>query len=151
MASKLSNSTQIVAVFLYIAKAFDKVPHQRLLLRREYYGIRSNTLQWIVSFLNNRKQCVNVEGVLPVTSGVPQGTVLGPLLFLMFINELPESITSSVKLFADDCLVYRTIHFTNDAIQLLEDHDHLGLFKCSIMHISNKCSKVCDKYTINGN
>ena len=75
MACNLSNSAQIYVVFLDFAKAFDKVPHIRLLLKLEYYGIRSNTLQWIGSFLNNRKQCVIVEGVssnvVPVTSGVP--------------------------------------------------------------------------------
>ena len=101
------------------------------------------------------------SNVVPVTSGVPQGTVLGQLLFHIFINDLRESITSSVKLFADDRLVYRTIHSSNDAIQLQEDHVQLGLWvnsrqmtidphKCSIMHISNKRNIVCAKYTING-
>ena len=164
MTCNLSNGTQIDAVFLDFAKAFDKVPHQRLLLKLEYYGIRSNTLQWIGSFLNNRKQCVIVEGVssnvVPVTSGVPQGSVLGQLLFLIFLNDLPESITSSVKLFADNCLAYRTIHSSNDAIRLQEDLVQLGLWvnsrqmtlnphKCSVMHISNKHNTVCAKYTIN--
>ena len=126
MTCNLSNGTQIDAVFLDFAKAFNKVPHQRLLLKLEYYDIRSNTLQWIGSFLSNRKQCVIVEGVssnvVPVTSGAPQGTVLGQLLFLNFIiNDLTESIASSIKLFADDCLVYRTIHSSDDAIQLRKD------------------------------
>ena len=75
MAFNLSSSTQIDSVFQDYAKAFDKVPHQRLFLKLEYYGIRSNTLQWIGSFRNNRKQCVNVEAVssnvVPVASGVP--------------------------------------------------------------------------------
>ena len=131
MACNLCNSTQIDAVILDFATAFDIVSHQRRLLKVEYYGIRSNTLPWRVSFHNNRKQCVIVEGVsssvVPVASGVKQGTVLGPLLFLIFINDMPESITSSAKSFADDCLVYRTIHSTNDATILQEDLDQLGL------------------------
>ena len=83
------------------------------------------------------------------------------LIFLIFINNLPESITPSVKLFADNCLVYHTIHSSNDAIQLLEDLVQLGLCvnswqmtlslnKCPITHISNKRNTVCAKYTING-
>ena len=86
---------------------------------------------------------------------------LGPLLFLIFINDLTESITSSVKLLADDCLVSRTIHSSNNVIQLQEDIVQLGLWvnswlmtliphKCSIRHISNKHNTVCAKYTING-
>ena len=101
------------------------------------------------------------SNVVPVTSGVPQGTVLGPLLFLIFINDMTESITSSVKLFADDCFVYRTIRSSNNAIQLLEDlvqhrlwvnswQMTLNPHKCSIMQISNKLNTVCAKYTIKG-
>ena len=130
MTCNLSYGTQIDAVFLDFAKSFNKVPHQRLLLK--YYDIRSNILQWIGNFLSNRKQRVIVDGVssnvVPVTFGVPQGTVLGPLLFLIFINDMTESITSSVKLFSDDCLVYYTIHSSNDAIQLQEDLYQLGLW-----------------------
>ena len=71
------------------------------------------------------------SNVVPVTSGVPQGTVFGPMLFIIFINDLTESITSSVKLFADNCLVYRTIHSSNDAIKLQEDLVQLGLWENS--------------------
>ena len=71
------------------------------------------------------------SNVVPVTSGVTQGTVLGLLLVLIFINDLTDSITSTVKLFADDCLPYCTIHSLNDAIQLQEDLVQLGL--CWIM------------------
>ena len=101
------------------------------------------------------------SNVVPVTTGVPQGTVLGPLLVLIFINDLTESITSSAKLFAYDCLVYHTIHSSIDAIQLQKDLVQIGLWlnswqitldphKCSIVHISHKRNTVCAKYTING-
>ena len=97
---------------LDFSKAFDVVPHRRLLGKVKHYGITGQTLNWISEFLSGRTQCVVVDGAescwIPVTSGVPQGTVLGPLLFLLYINDLPDCVSSSVRLFADDCLLYRS-------------------------------------------
>ena len=83
------------------------------------------TLQWITSFLHNRSQQVVIEGTYSspckVTSGVPQGTVLGPKLFLLYINDLISNIQSTVRLFADDCLIYRPINSPNDHQLLQQD------------------------------
>ena len=120
-------------IFTDFAKAFDTVPHQRLLYKLDWYGIRGNLKNWISSFLNHRTQCVVLDGIssprCPVLSGVPQGTVLGPTLFSIYINidiydinDLPESILhSSIKLFADDCIIYRAIRTPEDAERLQED------------------------------
>ena len=106
------------------AKAFDKVPHRRLLYKLDYYGIRGSTHKWITSWLSGRFQKVVLDGQasdpVPVLSGVPQGSVLGPVLFLIFINDLPENIRSSVRLFADDCVLYRNIEYPTDC-QILQD------------------------------
>ena len=108
------------------AKAFDVVPHQRLLYKLNWYGIRGTTSQWIQSFLSNHSQRVMLEisqsSLIHVTSGVPQGTVLGPVLFLVYINDLPDSIShSTVRLFADDCLLYKTIQSSQDATDLQQE------------------------------
>ena len=112
------------------AKAFDKVPHRRLLHKLEYYGIRGSTHKWINSWLSGRSQQVVLDGQaadpVPVLSGVPQGLVLGPALFLIFINDLPDNIRSSVRLFVDDCVLYRNIHSLQDCLILKEDLTSLG-------------------------
>ena len=100
----------IDAVFLDFAKAFDKVSHAHLLYKLECYGIKGQILTWLRDFLTSRKQRVVIEGQasdwLNVTSGVPQGSILGPLLFLVYINDLPYSVTCNADFFADDTVLH---------------------------------------------
>jgi hypothetical protein len=122
----LERDSQVDIILLDFAKAFDKVPHHRLLHKLEYYGVNPKTNRWIRSFLENRKQSIILEGTVskqvPVLSGVPQGTVLGPLLFLAYINDMPETATSSeIILFADDSLLYHTINNQTDSDLLQRD------------------------------
>ena len=101
---------QIDIAVLDFSKAFDTVPHDGLLSKLKHYSIDKNICQWISNFLKERKQCVVVDGLssslVDVDSGVPQGTVLGPIL-LLHIDDLPSIVSSKVRLFADDCLIYR--------------------------------------------
>ena len=110
---------------LDFSKAFDMVSHRRLMSKLDHYGIRGNTHKWISSFLNNRNQKVVIDGyssdTISVDSGVPRGSVLGPILFLVFINDLPDLVKSKCRLFADDCLVYNEIAILNDFLQLQKD------------------------------
>ena len=116
---------QVDVILLDFSKAFDTVPHQRLLQKLNKYGIRNHTLNWISSFLTNRTHHVVVNGstsnVESVLSGVPQGTVLGPLLFLIYINDIEQNLTSKIRLFADDSAIYRNINSPNDAKSLQND------------------------------
>ena len=109
-------------IILDFSKAFDRIPHRHLLKKIHHYGIRGNTHKSIESFLFNRSQQVVAEGktseTVPVISRVPQGSVLGPLLFLMFINDLPENLTSDTRLFDDDAIVYCQIHSVEDKVIL---------------------------------
>ena len=121
---------QTDVIIMDFAKAFDKVPHRRLLYKLHHYGIRGSTHQWIASWLSERFQKVVLDGQasdpVPVLSGVPQGSVLGPVLFLIFMNDLPDNIRSSVRLFADDCVLYMNIKTITDCQILQDDLNSLG-------------------------
>ena len=106
ISNNTRNNHQTDVLVMDFAKALDKVGHKRLLKKLSRYGINGPTANWIRQFLANRTQRVVVDGdfsdVAPVTSGVPQGSVLGPCLFLLYINDLAESLDSKVRLFVDD-------------------------------------------------
>ena len=127
----LDRKEQIDAILLDFSKAFDKVDHQILISKLHNYGIQHSTLNWLKSFLSNREQTVVVDGSesspLPVLSGVPQGTVLGPLLFLVYINDISADLSpgTKIRLFADDSLLYRTISTPDDSRTLQKDLDVL--------------------------
>ena len=146
-SQNLSIPTDVI--FLDLAKAFDSVPHERLLLKLKSNGIDGRLLSWLRHFLVGRKQRVVVRGSCSdwscVTSGTPQGTILGPLLFLLYINDITESISSTVKLYADDTKIYREI---TDAIvdcQLLQDDlSNLSEWACKwqLRFNADKCESM---------
>ena len=129
LANGLDDSQQIDGILLDFSKAFDKVPHRRLAAKLHHYGVRGKTLSWTQSFLADRTQTVTLEcqasSTSPVTTGVSQGTVLGPLLFLVYINDLPSRVKAIPRLFADDCFLYRIINSPVDAQALQDDLDAL--------------------------
>jgi len=117
----MENRFQVDIILLDFAKAFDTVPHKRFLQKLSSYGIGSCTHHWIQTWLTQRSQVLlDGECSLPasVLSGVPQGTVLGPLMFLIYINDISEQVSSPLHLFTDDCLLYRVIHNKADAQRL---------------------------------
>ena len=159
----LDNGKSLDVVFFDFAKAFDSVPHRRLLLKLSAYGIRGKLLSWIEHFLIDRWQRVTVMGESSawseVTSGVPQGSVLGPLLFLVYINDLPEVVCTKAQIFADDTKLYHTVGNGDQAQELQDDINSLYLWsqqwqlpfndaKCKRMHLGNRNAER--EYQING-
>ena len=162
----LEDKSQTDVIFLDFAKAFDKVSHQGLLEKAYFYGIRGHTFKWIKSFLDNRSQQVVIDGHFSIdakiTSGVPQGSVLGPLLFLIYINDLPNCVQNSVcRLFADDCILYQRIRTSQDSDKLQADLDQLqkcestwlmefNTSKCQAISITNKIKPIIGRYQVHG-
>ena len=120
---RYTSNTDII--YFDFSKAFDTVPHLRLLHKLEVYGIKDKLLMWFKNFLVGRQQCVVLNNIQSswsiVTSGVPQGSVLGPLLFTIFVNDIPHIVRSDIYLFADDIKLSRTIKNSDDILILQDD------------------------------
>jgi hypothetical protein len=121
----VDNGKEVRAVFCDISKAFDRVWHKGLLAKLHSCGIRGKLLAWFNSYLSNRSQTVVINGVhsdsKPVLAGVPQGSVLGPLLFLVYINDITTGITSNIRLFADDTSLFIVIEDARIASEIIND------------------------------
>ena len=130
LAGSINDRNQTDLLILDFSKAFDTVAHKRLLLKHEYYGVRGHHIKWMQSWLLNRIQQVVLEGKYSeksnVKSGVPQGTVLGSLCFLLYIYDTGNNISSNLKLFADDTLLHGLVHNATDALYLQRDLDSLA-------------------------
>ena len=161
----LERNEQSDVLIMDFSKAFDKVSHPHLIRKLEFYGITGKTLKWITDFLSGRNQCVVVEGEksgqLAVTSGVPQGSVLGPSLFLYYINDIAHNLQSTVRLFADDTIAYLTIKNLQDAARLQEDINKLEAWenkwlmefhpqKCQVLSITKNRQVIEHPYTLHG-
>ena len=147
------------------SKAFDKVSHNLLTHKPNYYGIQGKTNTWIHSFLSNRTQAVLLEGeasdYIPEMSGMQQISVLVPSLFLFYINDIPDGITSTVRLFADDTIAYLTIKSKRNCTPLQNDLDKLSIWeqkwkmafhpdKCNVLSITRNKTPIKYSYTLHG-
>lgn len=161
----LDRNIQTDVIFLDFEKAFDKVPHRRLMYKLSLLNLDPFALNWIENFLLERKQFVEINSAqsttAPVLSGVPQGTVLGPLLFLIYVNDLPSDISNNIRLFADDCVLYSKITCKQDQINLQSDlfrienwcktwQMSLNVPKCKLMSFSRRACPLFHNYTLKG-
>ena len=158
LTSSLDEGFDVDILYLGYSKAFDTVPHKRLIAKLEAYGISGKILEWVRSFLSNRKQHVGVRHArsewADVISGVPQGSVLGPILFVIYINDLPDIVSSTTKMFADDTKIYHKIDKNSNRGEetIQQDLNHLqewsdtwllrfNATKCKTMHMGTTNSR----------
>ena len=151
----LDEGKPIDAVYLDFAKAFDSVPHQHLILKIDSYGIMSKVQNWIRAFLTDRRQRVSISGSVsewsPVTSGV-QGSILGPVLFVIFINDLPDVLNSWCQMYADDTkyqqqwTLKRKVRCSTDVEWADRWQLHFNAAKCKVIHLGR--NNPAHKYTM---
>ena len=156
----LDNGLTVDCIYMDYRKAFDTVPHNRLLGKLKSYGFNDQITEWICSFLKGRIQNVTINNKdsswKEIDSGIPQGSVLGPILFVIYINDLPELVSSKVYLFADDTKIFRVISKDTDRLELQEDLNKLSNWsdkwllkfhadKCKHMNIGRKKEEPDEK------
>jgi hypothetical protein len=146
--SIIDEGGSVDVIYMDYQKAFDSVPHRQLLGKLSALGIRGRVLQWVQDFLTGRKQTVVVNGArsneADVSSGIPQGSVLGPIVFVMFINDQPKEVKTNVRMFADDTKLFARTD-TDEGIESLQvDLGHLQSWsdKWLLNFHSEKCSVI---------
>jgi hypothetical protein len=157
---------QTDVIYIDFTKAFDSIVQSKLLLKLEIFGISGLLLKWISGFLTNRTQCVVIDYCFStqcaVISGVPQGSVLGPLLFIVFINDIDTVCCGKtvLQLFADDAKLYSNINIDNSCLTLQQSLDSLvrwakewqlsiNISKCAVLSLTSKPQPVLYIYLIN--
>ena len=161
--STIDKGEPVDIVYLDFAKAFDTVPHKRLMVKVREHQIRGKVASWIEEWLKDRKQRVQLNGRRSewecVLSGVPQGSVLGPLLFILYVNDLEVGVGSRVSKFADDTKIAESVCGVNGSIRLQHSLDHVvawaekwqmrfNVNKCKVMHVGS--SNRLFEYDMNG-
>lgn len=167
-AEALNCREQVDVIALDLSKAFDRVSHTKLIEKLYGYNINLQIIKWIQAYLRNRQQFVEIDGecssLLPVSSGVPQGSVLGPILFLLYINDIATDVHPDVevRLFADDCLLFCRVKSTSDQNRLNDSlcqiynwcekwNMQINFDKSVCMTVTNKKSPLMFSYAVNNN
>ena len=163
ITDQVDQGNPVDSILLDFSKAFDKVPHQRLLLKLKSVGISGKLLVWIEQWLTGRKQSVVLNDVnskwRPVLSGVPQGSVLGPILFIIYVNDMDNCVSSNISKFADDTKIFHKASSSEDYDRLQNDLQRLiewanlwqmefNASKCKVLHFGSNNRGF--NYNING-
>ena len=143
----VDDGSPVDVIYLDFQKAFDKVPHQRLLIKLKSHGMGVNIITWIQNWLTDRRQRVSVEGETSawtaVHIGVPQGSVLGPLLFLVYINDLEDGVASNILKFADDTKIFRRVQTRQECRTLQDDLNRLDQWSAKWQMLFNQSKCKC--------